>query len=162
MKTPWANAKNPDRELTDVDPRNVRSFGHLERQSRRCYRRGLGQRNWWARKEGKPETKSTRRRWLTCVTTTAIEIPEWARKLAHPAMSQSAHYVWLRCRPRKDAKRLAAEDQEQGGSPEMVAVEYRSCRKCGRILLALEAEARRRLDESCWRGRELPCGAECG
>lgn len=137
--------------LTNVNPRNVRSYEHamrLERRNDKARLKYLGQ-------------KFARKQWLTAVHTTAIEIPEWAKLAAHKEMSQGEQYVWFRGRRLKAAKRLVAEDEAAGGQPVMTLVQWRRCKVCGRILLALEAEDRRRLDETRG-GRQKPCGVECG
>lgn len=106
--------------------------------------------------------KSTRIRWALCVETTAIVIPEWAKLRRFRGFSYAPNRVWFRGRANGMAQILARQDREAGGKPEVTAVEYRRCEVCGRILLNLEAQARRRLAEACRDGRGLRCGGDCG
>ena len=105
--------------------------------------------------------KPAKKQWVICVETTAIEIPAWARAKAETRLSQSAHRVWFRGRNSGRAKILERQDRQAGGRPEVTAVEYRMCPVCDRMLLGLEAEARRKLDESGVLGRTLPCSSTC-
>jgi hypothetical protein len=105
--------------------------------------------------------KPAKKQWVICVETTAIEIPAWARAKAEPNLSQSPHRVWFRGRNSGRAKILERQDRQAGGRPEVTAVEYRMCPVCDRMLLGLEAEARRKLDESGINGRTLPCSNKC-
>jgi hypothetical protein len=107
------------------------------------------------------EIKPAKKQWMICVETTAIEIPAWAVAKADKRMSQSEHHVWFRGRNGGHGKMLERQDRQAGGSPELTAVEYRVCKVCGRLMLSLDAELRRRLDESARLGRQLPCGSEC-
>lgn len=142
---------NCPEELSDLNRRSIKPYSHLQRQERKAVRDRL-------RYKG---IKPTRRQWMTCVVVTAIEIPSWALERAHPKMSQSERHVWFAGRPRRPAKTLIGLDRDAGGDPEVVTVEWRPCPVCGRILLALEAEDRRKLDETRG-GLQMPCGAECG
>jgi hypothetical protein len=56
---------------------------------------------------------------------------------------------------------LERQDRQAGGRPELTAVEYRMCPVCDRMLLGLEAQERRKLDESGILGRTLPCSSTC-
>lgn len=105
--------------------------------------------------------KPTKTQWVICVETTAIEIPGWARAKADTRLSQSPHRVWFRGRSNGRAQILARQDRAAGGRPEVTAVEFRVCGVCGRVLLGLEAQARRKVEEMHQQGRELPCGSEC-
>jgi hypothetical protein len=105
--------------------------------------------------------KPTRLQWVICVETTAIEIPGWARAKAETRLTQSPHRVWFRGRNNGRAKILERQDRQAGGKPEVTAVEFRVCGRCGRVMLGLEAQARRRVEESHPQGRELPCSGEC-
>jgi hypothetical protein len=105
--------------------------------------------------------KPAKKQWVICVETTAIEIPGWARAKAEPRLSQSPHRVWFRGRNSGRAKILERQDRQAGGRPELTAVEWRMCPVCDRMLLGLEAEARRKLDESGVLGRTLPCSSTC-
>lgn len=105
--------------------------------------------------------KPTKKQWMICVETTAIRIPEWAKAKAEKRLSQAEHHVWFRGRNNGRAKILERQDREAGGHPEVTAVEWRLCPVCKRVLLNLEAEVRRRLDESGRLGRSLPCSGEC-
>jgi hypothetical protein len=102
-----------------------------------------------------------KRQWVLCVETTAIEIPLWAQAKAERRLSVAPHRVWFRGRSNGRAKILARQDREAGGNPEITAVEFRLCGRCGRMMLGIEAEARRKVEESHKQGRELPCGSEC-
>lgn len=105
--------------------------------------------------------KPAKKQWMICVETTAIEIPTWARAKADPRLSQSSHKVWFRGRNSGRAKILERQDRQAGGRPELTTVECRLCSACGRLLLGLEAESRRKLDESGPLGRTLPCSGDC-
>jgi hypothetical protein len=105
--------------------------------------------------------KPAKKQWVICVETTAIEIPAWARAKADTRLSQSRHRVWFRGRNSGRAKILERQDRQAGGKPEVTAVECRVCEPCGRLLLGIEAEARRKLDESSILGRSLPCSSAC-
>lgn len=105
--------------------------------------------------------KPARKQWMVCVETTAIEIPGWAREKAEKSLSASAHHVWFRGRRNGRAKILAQQDLAAGGTPEITVMEWRKCSVCGRMLLNLEAEDKRRLDESSPAGRKLACSGEC-
>ena len=157
----WIFAKNPDRELRDLKPSSIKPYQRIQRQERRAHRQSLAAKNLKAWRNGEPETTPTRKLWVTCVTTTVLEIPKWAQKKAWKYLTQGKHYVWFAGRPRFPAKMLAFQDEQAGGQPEMTVVEYRKCKKCGRVLLSLEAEDRRKMDESCPEGRQKPCGMEC-
>ncbi len=132
----------------------------------------MGQVNHWPRVERRQREyrkramrakgiKPAKKQWAVCVETTAIEIPKWALEKSLKAMSSGEHHVWFRGRKGVHAKLLAFQDEQAGGTPEMTKVEWRLCPVCGRVLLALEAEARRHLDESDLLGRTMPCGGEC-
>jgi hypothetical protein len=95
------------------------------------------------------------------VDTTAIEIPAWALAKAEKRLPSSSHHVWFRGRSSGRAKILERQDRQAGGRPELTTVEYRLCPVCGRLLLSLEAVARRELDESGPLGRTLPCSGDC-
>lgn len=105
--------------------------------------------------------KPTKKQWVICVETTAIEIPAWAKAKAEGRLSQSEHHVWFRGRNNGRAKILERQDRAAGGNPELTAVEFRLCQTCGRMMLSLEAEGRRRLDEGSRLGRQTACGSEC-
>lgn len=105
--------------------------------------------------------KPAKKQWLTCVETTAIEIPQWALEKAQRDMSSSEHHVWFRGRSSAHSKVLAFQDRQAGGEPEVTVIEWRRCSVCRRMLLSLEAETRRRLDESGKLGRQMPCSGEC-
>ena len=102
-----------------------------------------------------------KRQWVTIVTVTAIEIPDWLLKKAMRGFSRSKQHVWFRGRFRRNAKALMELDKAAGGSPEWDKVEYRRCEVCSRPLLNLDAEARRKLVESVTNGRQRACGPEC-
>lgn len=106
--------------------------------------------------------RPTRKQWVICVETTAIEIPAWALAKSDKRLSSSEHHVWFRGRNNGRAKILERQDKAAGGKPELTAVEWRLCPVCGRMLLSLEAAARRRLDESGVNGRQIGCSGECG
>lgn len=105
--------------------------------------------------------KPAKKQWVICVETTKIEIPAWAKAKAEGRLSQSEHHVWFRGRNNGRAKILERQDRAAGGKPELTMVEFRLCPVCGRMLLSLEAEARRKLDESSKLGRQMPCSGEC-
>lgn len=133
----------------------------------------MSERNLWPRAERayrredkkrlyRRRIKPSRKCWAVCVETTVIQIPHWAQDKALDGMSVGDHHVWFKGRLRKDVKRLMLEDRQAGGDPEYTQVEWRRCPNCKRILLNIEAEARRILNESSRLGREIPCGPECG
>lgn len=92
------------------------------------------------------------------VEPSVIAIPSWAQQRAIKGLSTARHYVWLR---RRDAWYLSKMDREDGGQPCVVRVEIRTCQICKRILLGDLAEQRRKLDESCMTGDQLPCSPDC-
>lgn len=105
--------------------------------------------------------KPAKKQWVICVQTTAIKIPFWALARREERLSVSEHHVWFRGRSNGRAKILERQDREAGGNPELTVVEWRTCPVCYRVMLGLEAEVRRKLDESCKDGRLLPCHGEC-
>lgn len=127
------------------------TWPRLERIERRAQKRML-------RNKG---VKLAKRQWVTCVQTTAITIPQWAIDRASRYFSTSERHCWFRGRSSVHAKLLAFQDREAGGSPELSKIEWRLCGVCRRPLLSLEAEARRRMDESGRLGRLMPCAGEC-
>lgn len=115
------------------------------------------------RREHKAELKVRRIRearvkriWL--VSLSAIPMPAWAADRRIPGLSFGPSTVWLRP---SDARFLLARDRECGGTPRFSETEYRPCPVCHRPLLGAQAAERRRLDESCNTGRQLPCGEDC-
>lgn len=108
------------------------------------------------------DIRPARKRWAICVETTAIEIPGWALAKRDERFSVSKHHVWFNGRTNGRAKILERQDRQAGGDPSLTAVEWRLCPVCNRMLLSLEAEERRKLDESSKLGREIPCSGECG
>ena len=92
---------------------------------------------------------------------TAIALPGWAVARRETRLSVGEQYVWFRGRNSGCARILERLDRQAGGDPTRWAVEYRVCGVCGRMMLNLDAELRRRLDVSGVAGRELPCGSEC-
>lgn len=105
-----------------------------------------------------------RRRWVTCVEVSAVEVPQWAVEASIAELSNSPKHCWFMGRDRGErsaAARLEAFDREAGGKPLVVKVEYRRCEICRRMLLHLDAELRRKLDESCRTGRQIACGSDC-
>lgn len=127
------------------------SWPRQERIQRRALKRVLRNHN----------VKPAKRQWVTCVNTTAITIPQWALDKASPYFSTSEHHCWFRGRSSVHVKLLVFQDRESGGSPEVTKIEWRLCPVCRRPLLSLEADARRRMDESGRLGRKLPCNGEC-
>jgi hypothetical protein len=106
--------------------------------------------------------KPAQRRWVTCVEVTAIEVPQWAKDKAVPNLYSGPEKVWFKGRSSVHARMLAFQDREAGGEPEVTKVECRSCSRCKRLMLGLEANARRGIDEDRkGNGRDMPCGPEC-
>src|SRR6185437_13666778 len=105
--------------------------------------------------------RPAKRQWVVHVQTTAIPIPGWALARRDTRLTVAEHSVWFRGRSKGRAEILAQQDRQAGGRPEITAVEWRNCPRCGRLLLGHEAEARRKLDESRPDGRETPCGPDC-
>jgi len=128
------------------------NWPRLERIQRREQKRFL-------RSKG---VRPAKKQWVICVETTAIEIPAWAQTKADKRFTIDNHRVWFRGRNSGRAKILERQDRQAGGKPELTAVEWRLCPVCKRVLLSLEASARRRLDESSKLGREIGCSSECG
>jgi hypothetical protein len=88
-----------------------------------------------------------------------IAIPPWAYAKRVPELDVTADYVWLKSR--QLANRLANMDRQENGHPDLMRVQAKRCRTCGLLRLNLLAEHRRKLDESAFDGRLLPCGPEC-
>jgi hypothetical protein len=89
-----------------------------------------------------------------------MEVPEWAVAEAVASrvlreLSRGEWHVWL---TRRSAKLLL---RQAGGHGRLTEVEYRICPVCERVLLGEDAEERRRLNESCMTGTQLPCGKDC-
>jgi len=97
--------------------------------------------------------------WIYRVTTTVIAIPAWAHDQAVADLKSTADYVWLA--NRYLAELLCQTDREQGGTPDLLRIESRRCKRCGMLRLNVLAGHRRNLDESAFDGRDLPCGPEC-
>lgn len=83
------------------------------------------------------------------------EVPDWARLEAFEGLSSSETHVWL---TRRSAKLLV---RQMGGHATLTEVEYRRCPQCDRLLLGEDAALRRRQNESCATGEQLPCGTDC-
>ena len=83
--------------------------------------------------------RPAKKQWMICVETTAIEIPAWAIARCEKRLSLEPHQVWFRGRNNGRAKILERQDRLAGGSPELTPVEYRVCKKCGRLMLSVEA-----------------------
>jgi hypothetical protein len=97
------------------------------------------------------------------VELTAMDAPAWvaeeaARSSVLRALTSDARTVWLFAR---SARYLAERDRDAGGEPRVTRMEWRRCPQCERLLLGVDAAARRQLDESCRTGRQLPCGPDC-
>lgn len=92
------------------------------------------------------------------VDVTAIKLPRWALDAAVPELSRSDRHVWL---TRSNAKALEELDRQVGGDPKLTEVEYRRCPVCRRMLIGEDAELRRRMNESCMTGEQIPCDSEC-
>lgn len=109
--------------------------------------------------------KPTMKTWLTCVETTALVIPQWARDRADTRLTVEDHKVWFRGRSGRQVVKMVAllvdGDREAGGEPDVTKVQYAVCEVCGRLLLGVEAEERRTLNESSKDGRKLPCTGDC-
>lgn len=87
-----------------------------------------------------------------------LTVPDWAARRAVKGLSGSRKHVWLR---RWDAKRLEECEAQIGGLALLTETEYRKCPVCDRVLIGEDAEMRRRLNESCMTGTQLPCGGDC-
>lgn len=146
-----ANGRNAEAMRDRLYKTPTVTWPRLERIERRQKKRML-------RNKG---VKVAKRQWVTCVQTTAIHIPQWAIDRASKYFSTGPHHVWFRGRSSVHAKQLAFDDREAGGEPELSKIEWRLCPVCRRPLLSLEAEARRRMDESGRFGRLMPCAGEC-
>lgn len=73
--------------------------------------------------------------------------------------SISTQHIWVRSK--KVAEQIAQYDHDKGGPGEIARTEWRRCNICGRILLNLEAERRRKQLESAMTGSQNPCGPNC-
>jgi hypothetical protein len=105
--------------------------------------------------------RPSKKQWLTNVQTTSLPIPQWAKDLAFKPLTIDQHSVWFKGRPGVHAKELAHQDKQAGGEPEWVAVEYRLCGRCRRVLLGPEASARRMDDITSRGARKAPCSIQC-
>lgn len=85
-------------------------------------------------------------------------IPEWARLEAVNGLGGTPDRVWLWP---ADAKKLISQARARGWRCRVTRTELRRCEVCGRPSVGLEAERRRKLDESGPQGRRLPCGDSC-
>ena len=85
-------------------------------------------------------------------------IPDWARDAAVRGLGQTETTVWLWP---VDGRRLVKQDRAAGGLPEVQVVEVRRCQVCSRPLVGVDADRRRRLDESGPDGRSIPCSDQC-
>lgn len=137
---------------TIIRASNVNNWPRVERQARRAKKKTL-------RFNG---IRPAKRQWMVCVEVTAIEVPAWARAMADERMSSSERHVWFKGRRSGKPQLLAKLDREAGGRPDVTAMEWRLCGRCGAMLLSLAAEMRRRMDEIGALGRMQPCGPECG
>lgn len=99
-----------------------------------------------------------RRQWIWSVMPGAIDVPQWALKVAVRGLGEQDGRVWLWP---TDAKKLFVEDSAAGGMPQLNIAEVRYCKVCWRPLIGSDAENRRELDESGPGGRKLPCGETC-
>jgi hypothetical protein len=88
----------------------------------------------------------------------SLDMPDWVSRFAVQGLGTMPRQVWLR--PAK-AKLLLALDRAAGGHSEFTKSEFRHCEMCARPLIAVEAEARRRLLESGPRGWMTACGPNC-
>jgi hypothetical protein len=87
-----------------------------------------------------------------------LDMPDWVSRFAIQGLGTLPRQVWLR--PWK-AKLLLTLDRAAGGRSEYSKTEFRRCELCARPLIGTEAEARRRLLESCPKARTTPCGPNC-
>lgn len=102
-----------------------------------------------------------RRQWVWSVEPQVLRgmfIPQWARDAAVRGLGQQQDSVWLWW---VDARRLIALDRAAAGRSKVTRAELRHCPVCGRPFVGIEAEKRRRLDESGPHGRNTPCGDAC-
>lgn len=104
-------------------------------------------------------TLPARRQWIYSIEPQALEVlPEWATGNSVKGLGKTARRVWLWD---KDSKRLIGLDRAAGGRPRVTRAELRHCLSCSRPLVGIEAEQRRKLDESGPDGRRQPCGVDC-
>lgn len=104
-------------------------------------------------------TLPARRQWIYSIEPTGLEqLPEWAVENSVKGLGKTSRRVWLWD---KDSKRLIGLDRSAGGRPRVTRAELRHCLNCGRPLVGIEAEQRRKLDESGPDGRRQPCGVDC-
>lgn len=100
-----------------------------------------------------------RRQWVWLVQPDQLyAVPEWARRVAVRGLGEVPGRVWLWW---VDARRLLSESRKAGWRCDVTRTELRHCAVCSRPFVGIEAERRRRLDESSPEGRLLPCGEAC-
>lgn len=100
-----------------------------------------------------------RRQWVYAVQLTALKaMPAWVASVAVKGMGKTTGRVWLWP---VDARHLAGMDRNAGGRPQITRSELRHCPLCARPFVGIEAEIRRKLDESGPLGRETPCSGSC-
>lgn len=104
-------------------------------------------------------TLPARRQWIYSIEPSALEVlPEWAIQNSVKGLGKTSRRVWLWD---KDSKRLIGMDRAAGGRPRVTRAELRHCMACGRPLVGIEAEQRRKLDVGGPDGRKQPCGVDC-
>jgi hypothetical protein len=100
-----------------------------------------------------------RRQWIYSIEPQALEeLPQWAIDSSIKGLAHTSRRVWLWD---KDSKRLIGLDRAAGGRPRVTRTELRTCPLCARPLVGIEAERRRKLDQSGPDGRKQPCGVDC-
>jgi len=98
------------------------------------------------------------RNWVWNVRPSIAPLPDWVAGAAVKGLGSLEDQVWLWP---VDARRLMKWVKAHGGRSWAVRAEFRRCEMCGRPLIGVEAEARRRQIESGPAGRALNCGPEC-
>ncbi len=143
-EAPLAAAVPPSEARWPVD-----SYASLDRRQRLDSKADL-------RRKGRTPSKE---QYVYRVQPEVVAIPPWAYAKRVQEFDATADYVWLKSRQLAD--RLAKMDREENGHPELMRVQAKRCRACGLLKLNLLAQHRKKLDESAFDGRLLPCGPEC-
>lgn len=100
-----------------------------------------------------------RRQWVWLVEPDRLfAVPEWAREAAVRGLGRLSDKVWLWP---TDARKLNREAYKAGWRCLMTRTELRHCSVCSRPMVGIEADQRRKLDESGPNGRLQPCGLNC-
>ena len=140
-----------------------RVYGQLMRLGRGHWRSGV-----WpgspadrrrANRNMRPFRAVPRPRMVQKVVVTATELSRETQERGIKGFANGRNVVWMRSR--KLSKVLVEQDRLRGGMGYMVAMEYRHCRNCGRLLLADEARDYRELMRRPIEKWDTPKGPKC-